>query len=232
MNQFYKSEARANISDQSQPAVWQRPHYLSQLAGLAIVGQIFLFLSAWLLPIVSEYRLIGDNMSELVLGQYGFVQTLAFLIAGVGTLGLALAVRQLTRGSWGSFTGSLLLSIYGVGAILVAIFPTDRIDSPAEVWSQSPIGMIHITISIISFLCIIVGMFVLAWTFSRQARWQSLSPWFWSAVLPGAALSLFFAQAEGPLVGLLQRLLVAVISVWLIMVALRVRSIVASEESS
>jgi hypothetical protein len=33
-------------------------------------------------------------------------------------------------------------------------------------------------------------------------------------------------QEEGPLIGLLQRLLVAVISAWLILVALRVRSIV------
>jgi uncharacterized membrane protein YjgN (DUF898 family) len=43
---------------------------------------------------------------------------------------------------------------------------------------------------------------------------------------PGSALALMFVQQEGPLIGLLQRLLVAVISAWLILVALRVRSIV------
>jgi hypothetical protein len=179
---------------------------------------------------VSEYSLIGDNISELALGQYGFIQTIASLIAGVGALGLAYALRQLTRGAWGSLVGSLLVAIFGAGAILAALFPTERIDTPAEVWSQSAIGMIHLGISIVSFVCIIVGMFILAWTFSQQARWRSLSPWFWSATLPGAALSLFFAQAEGPLVGLLQRLFVTTISIWLILVALRVRLIAADEE--
>jgi hypothetical protein len=167
-------------------------------------------------------------MSELVLGQYGFVQTVAFLIAGVGTLGLAFAVRQLTKGAWGSFVGSLLVGVYGAGAILVAIFPTDRIDSPAEVWSQSTTGMIHIIVSIVSFLCIIVGMFVLSGTFSRERRWRSLLPW--SVFFPAVTVPLFVVQSEGPLVGLLQRLMVAVISVWLILVAFRVRSIVAAEE--
>lgn len=206
------------------------PQRLALLAVLAIVGQIILLASAWLLPGVSEYSLMGDNISELVLGRYGFVQTLAFLIAGIGTLGLAFAIRELTAGSWGSLTGSLLIGIYGAGAILSAIFPTDPINSPTDVWPQSTTGTIHIIVSIISFLCIIVGMFVLAWTFSRQARWRSLSPWFWSATLPGSALSLFFAQAEGPWGGLLQRLLVTAISIWLILVALRVRSIAAAEE--
>jgi hypothetical protein len=172
---------------------------------------------------------MGDNISELVLGQYGFVQTLAFLIAGVGTLGLAYAIRQLTAGLWGSFTGSLLVAIYGAGAILVAIFPTERIDTPAEVWSQSTIGMIHIAVSIVSFVGIIIGMFILAWTFSKDARWRSLFPW--TALFPGGTLALFTAQSEGPLVGILQRALVTVISGWLILVAFRLRAIAISEEA-
>src|SRR5690606_32704553 len=72
----------------------------------------------------------------------------------------------LTVGAWGSLFGSLLIAIYGVGAILVGIFPTDRIDSPADVWSQSTTGMIHMTVALVSFLCVIVGMFALTRTFS------------------------------------------------------------------
>ncbi len=43
------------------------PQWLSQPAILAIVGQGFLFASAWLLPLASEYSLVGDDISELVL---------------------------------------------------------------------------------------------------------------------------------------------------------------------
>ena len=125
----------------------EHPRRLSQLALLAIGSQIFLLASSWLLPIASEYRLIGDNISELVLGRYGFVQTIAFLIAGFGTLGLAFAIRKLTADVRGSFIGSLLIGIYGAGAILEAVFPTDRIDSPSDVLSLSPTAPVHVMVA-------------------------------------------------------------------------------------
>jgi uncharacterized protein DUF998 len=146
----------------------QRSPSLSLLAALAIVGQLVLLASALLLPIWSQYGLIRDNISELALGRFGFVQTAAFVIAGVGTLGLAFAIRQLTKGSWGSRVGSLLIAVYGAGAILSAVFPTDRIDSPTDMSSLSATGAIHIAVAIASFLSVIVGMFVLTRTFARE----------------------------------------------------------------
>jgi hypothetical protein len=199
---------------------------LSLLAELAIATQVTILLSAWLVPFVSEFSLIGDSMSELVLGRFGFIQTSAFLLAGLGTLGLAFAIRSLTKGVRGSLLGSLLIGLYGSGALLVAIFPTDRIDSAADVWTQSTSGSIHVVSALISFVCVIIGMFVLTRTFARHPSWRSLMPW--SALFPASALALLLVQQEGPIVGLMQRLLVAVIASWLILVAFKVRSIVAS----
>ena len=45
--------------------VAQQPHRLAKLAVPAIVGQLALMLSSWLLPAVSEYRVVTDNISEL-----------------------------------------------------------------------------------------------------------------------------------------------------------------------
>jgi hypothetical protein len=100
---------------------------LPQLATLAVIGETVLLASAWLLPLGSEHRLVGDNISELALGRFGFIQTLAFVISGLAVIGLAYTIHQLTRGSLGSFLGSLLIGIYGVAGLVVAIFPTDRI---------------------------------------------------------------------------------------------------------
>jgi hypothetical protein len=49
-----------------------------------------------------------------------------------------------------------------------------------------------------------------------------------SVLFPAGTLALFIVQGEGPLVGLLQRLMVAVISGWIIFVALRIRQIADS----
>jgi hypothetical protein len=199
---------------------------LSLLADLAVVGQLVFAASALLLPIWSQYGLVGDSISELALGRYGVVQTVAFLAVGLGTLGLAFAIRELTVSSWGSLVGSLLVAVYGAGAVLCAVFPTDRIDRPADLSSLSTSGMVHLLVTAVSFLCAIVGMFVLTRTFMRDDRWRPFPRW--SVCLPAAALVLVFLQTQGPLVGLIQRLLVAMPSAWLILVALRARRTVAS----
>jgi hypothetical protein len=68
----------------------------TQLARFAVLSQVLLLASAWLLPIWSGFGLIGDHISELALGRYGFVLSAAFLVAGLGTLGLAYAIRRAT----------------------------------------------------------------------------------------------------------------------------------------
>ena len=202
---------------------------LNRLATAAIVGQVVLMASALLLPLVSEFSLVGDTMSELVLGRFGWVQTIAFVVAGIGTLALAYALRQLTTGTWGSRIGSLLVGVYGVGAVLTAIFPTDRVDSPADMASLSTTGLIHIAISLVSFVGMIAAMFIFTRTFALEPRWRVLSPWI--VLFPASALSLLFVQSEGPWVGLMQRLMVGVIAAWIIIVAIRVRAIAASGET-
>jgi hypothetical protein len=211
------------------PTPSPRPRQLlAPLANAAIVGQGVLLASALLLPFISEYRLVGDTISELVLGSFGWVQTVAFVVAGIGTLALAYAIRQLTDGVWGSRVGSLLVGVYGVGALLVAIFPTDRVDGPEEISALSPTGTIHVVISLVSFLAMIVAMFILTRTFRLDPRWRSLSPWI--VLGPAAALSLLVVQSEGPWVGIMQRLLVGVIAAWIVVVALRVRALAAAEQ--
>lgn len=212
--------------DQTDRTTAPPPRCLSTLAVLAIGTQVGFLASAFLLPLVSEYGFIGDNISELVLGRYGVVQTAAFVLAGLGTLGLAVAIRALTAGSRGSLVGLLLVTVYGLGAILAAIFPTDRIDRPADVGAQSTTGLIHISVGLVSFLAVVVGMFVLTWTFARAVQWRSLA--LWSGLCASGALALLFAQSEGPWVGLMQRLLVAAIAAWTTAVAARVRSIAAA----
>jgi len=69
-------------------------------------------------------------------------------------------------------------------------------------------------------------MFLLTWTFAHQARWRSLV--VWSSLIAGAALALLFVQAEGPWVGLMQRALISAVSGWLVLVALRVRTIASA----
>ena len=164
------------------------------------------------------------------MGQFGWVQTVAFVGAGIGTLALAYALRQLTAGTWGSRVGSLLVGVYGVGAVLIAIFPTDRIDSLADMASLSTAGLIHAAAALMSSVSMIAAMAVFVRTFALDSRWRPLMPWI--VLLPTGTFSLLLSQSEGPRVGLMQRLMVGAIAAWIIVVAVRMRAIVTSAEAS
>jgi hypothetical protein len=216
-----KEKIQSNISRSSA--------LLASLAMLAIVGQIVLLTSALLLPLVSEYGLVGDTISQLALGRFGWVQSVTFAIAGTGTLALAYAIRQLTVGTLGSRIGSLLVGVYGLGAFLVAFFPTDPVDSPGDPGSFTTTGMIDLIVSLVSFVAMVIAMFIFTRTFPRDPRWRSLSRWI--VLFPAAALSLLIVQSQGSWVGVVQRLLVAVIAGWIIVVATRVRLKTTSAEA-
>jgi uncharacterized metal-binding protein len=80
-------------------------------------------------------------------------------------------------------------------------------------------------VAIVSFVGVIAGMYVLTWTFMQDSRWQPVR-WWWM-LFPAAALSLLFAQASAPVVGLMRRLLVLVIAGWLVLAAARILTSVA-----
>lgn len=225
MNQAYPAETKTPIPDQAQRYAIQHPQSLSRLALFAIVSTSMLLASAWLLPFVSAYSVIGDNISELVLGRFGLIQTIAFVLTGLGTLALAWVIYQLTRGLWGSTVGASLVALFGVSALINAIFPTDRIDTPADLATLSTTGLIHSGAALVGFICMIIGMFVLTRTFTR-ARWRRFARWL--VLLPASALALLFVQGEGPLVGLLQRALMTATSLWIIVVAFKLRAVVAA----
>src|SRR5215208_8023611 len=92
----------------------QEARRLQLIAAGAIVGLAFFSATALLLPLVSEYSLTADYISELAIGRYGFLQTAAFFAAGVSSLALAVGIRVATKGSWGSRVGSIFIALYGL----------------------------------------------------------------------------------------------------------------------
>jgi hypothetical protein len=187
------------------------------VAATAIIAELGALAVAWLLPAVSEFTLFGDNVSELALGHYGALQTAAFVVSGIGALAIAWLLRRSTHGSRGSLLGSVLIGGYGLGAFVMVAFPTDRIDEPADVWRMSPTGLVHVSVAAVSFLSILIAMSVLTRTFARHPDWRAVTPII--VLFPIATLGLMLLQGEGPLGGLWQRLLLSVITAWLVTVA-------------
>ena len=126
----------------------EKARTLELLATVAIVGLAFFAVIASLLPLISEYTLTADFISELAIGRFGYLQTVAFFAAGLGTLALAWVIREVTKGSWGSRLGSTLVGMYGVGLVLAGLFPTYETDPAGHAVSPTSAGTVHIVVSI------------------------------------------------------------------------------------
>ncbi|MDG4824958.1 DUF998 domain-containing protein [Asanoa sp. WMMD1127] len=190
----------------------------------AVAGQVLLVGTVWLLPFASAHRVTDDTIGELVLGPYGFLLTLAFAVAALGLVTLAIAIRKAIPLTAGARAGSGLLATAGVALLIGGLFDTDRLDGAIDWDSLSANGVVHLLAVAVSFICAVAAMVVLTWTFARSARWRPFTPW--SGLLATGSVSLLLAQGgqQDSSTGLLQRLLVTLVAAWVVAVAWRVRS--------
>jgi hypothetical membrane protein len=116
---------------------------------LGLLLYVALDVVAQLLP--PHYSPISQAESDLAVGKFGFIMTLNFLNRGVLSLLFIFAFFQtldLAGVGRSSFrTGTYLLGAWAVGAILLAIFPTDVPSTPIS-WH----GAIHLVVAIIAFI--------------------------------------------------------------------------------
>lgn len=160
----------------------------------------------------------AEPMSDYAVGRYGYLQTIAFAALGLASLALcaALSPPQGSASAWS--TGRLLLAIWSMGVLLAAIFPVDA-------GEPSGAGQVHGVASGVSFIAVVVAMFVLSTAFGHAPRWASFSRL--SSKLSGtAALALVVAgpTQRSLAFGVAQRVFVGTVVAWLIITAFRLRS--------
>lgn len=163
-----------------------------------------------------HYQPAEQAMSELAVGPYGNLMTVAFTLLGLGILVLAAGLR---RQFPGALAGPLLLTLVGAFVMLSAVFETNGQGVPATTASR-----IHEGVGVAAFVLVTVAMFVFAWRFRRDPSWRSfaLPTLMWAIVTAAAFLA--FPLLEEKAFGIAQRLFVATWLSWLVAVALRLRA--------
>ena len=191
------------------------------LALLTIVGlvlYVILDVIAQLLP--PHYNAISQAESDLAVGPYGFVMTINFVVRGLLSLALVWALSRAASKSGLSRTGLVLLAIWGIGALVLALFPTDLAGAKPTLH-----GIIHLFVAELAFICGACGELLLALRFAKDGPWRSLSvPTLVIAIL---AIIMFFALLLPALPhahGLEERIFIGLVLLWMLVVALRMRS--------
>ncbi|MER7620593.1 DUF998 domain-containing protein [Streptomyces sp. NPDC126503] len=139
----------------------------------------------------------GRNaISQLALGEGGWIQTVSFLLTGALLAAGACALRRVLRGGPGGVWGPVLVGVFGVSFWAAAAFPADPgagfpAGAPEET-VPSGHGAVHMAAGVIGYLALCAAFLVLA----RPLAVRGLRSWaVTSRVMPVLVLAGFLASA-------------------------------------
>jgi hypothetical membrane protein len=188
----------------------------------------------WLVVIVDGFTKPGydarkDFISELALGDHGWVQSANFIAVGLLIIALAAGLHQLFPAGRASRFGPPLVAIFGLGLVASGIFRTDPGNYPVKSDTITTTGSIHIIAFFVILASIIPACFVFARRFRIEPNWQGYGRYSFinGFLIPG--MLVLFMLAPDQVTGLTQRALVAVIFLWIELIALRALALTPRE---
>jgi hypothetical protein len=191
-------------------------------AGLVVLYAV-LDVIAQLLP--PHYSPVTQAESDLAVGPYGGIMTANFVIRGLLTFAFLVGLERTIRaegGSWSRYrrgVGAFL--VWGVGAVLLAIFPTDVPATPVS-WHEA----IHIVVAFPAFLGGALGTYWVAKQLGTSPTFRSAETW--ATALAGLTIVLVVVELIGGLAvnrisgqvgGVLERVFLGSVLLWLFLVA-------------
>ncbi|RSS45959.1 DUF998 domain-containing protein [Streptomyces sp. WAC08241] len=137
-----------------------------------------------------------NAISQLALGESGWIQTVNFLLAGALLLAGAAGLRQVLRGTPGGTGGPVLVGVFAVSFWAAAVFPADvGAGFPAgapEATVMSGHGAVHMFGGMVGYLALCAAFFVLA----RPLAARGLRVWTVATrLVPVVVLAGFMASA-------------------------------------
>jgi len=196
--------------------------------GRAAVAGPIAFTIAWLIGglVQDEYSFRQEDISALAAldAQHAWIMITGFVLLGVGTIALAAGLASTLKYP-SAVIGSVLLMIAGIGLAVVGLARNDcstelracaaRVDA-GEVSSHH---QIHDNVSLIIFLALIAASLVFARAFGEDDRWRPLRTYcIVTSVLGFALLVLYVIEPAATWNGLVQRIFVSVLFVWIAVV--------------
>jgi hypothetical protein len=130
----------------------------------------------------ADYNFLKYPVSNLSIGDSGWIQILNFIITGILILFFSIGLRRISKDYPGKFWVPLLIALVGIGLIGAGIFTTDPIygyppDKPLILAQHSLAGHLHNLFSLFVFACLPASCFVMYNRFIKfeNAKWAIYS---------------------------------------------------------
>lgn len=196
---------------------------LTKLCGLAsIYGSVFFFMSVLILGLAQPgYNHFIDTISVLVLGKWGWIQQINFVVLAVGFASLGIGLGLFFYGRfWNKLTISFLLLALCV--VFVLFFKADPVDRTQIklVKLHSPEGLIHLSITFIMVMLIPLFLVDLIKKLNKSKSTQYLARYTLFIIIFNVVFSLlwFYCRYNGigfEVKGIWQKGLAVNVLVWM-----------------
>jgi hypothetical protein len=192
-----------------------------------IAGPLYILVGAIQILIRPGFDVRYNVLSQMALGDLGWIQVANFALGGLLVLACAIGVRRSLRSGPAANWGARLVGLYGVALIAAAIFSADPgfgfpPGTPAgPPTTMSTHGLLHFACAGVGFFAIIAACFVFARRFAKLAQpgWA-----LYSRVTGAFFLVAFIGTASGTgLVAFTLALWVAIVLAWIWLSALAAR---------
>jgi len=168
-----------------------------------------------------DLSVIDEPISVYSLGEYGWLSQVGTIAMGLGLIGIALGLRETLMPGKRVTACWVLVLIAGLGFIISGLFVTD----PTGAIESTTSGTLHDLGGYLSMLSVLITVWMLRGVFSRDAVYQHFArTQMWLAVLVTASMVALLTLGEGQeQLGLMQRVLVFAVVVWLLVLAVTIR---------
>jgi hypothetical membrane protein len=195
-------------------ATGTRPAALPLLACGIAAGPLFLAVGVIQGLSRDGYDFTRNAISQLSLGDLGWIQVTSFVLTGVLIIVGAIGMRRTLHGGPGGTWVPRLISVLGASFLVSAVFAADPgagfpVGTPEGTSSLSAHGTVHMLGGMVGYLALCAAFIVMARTFSAQGRrgWAVASRIVPVGILAGfagsaASVLIFFAGAALGLVWL------------------------------
>ena len=184
---------------------------IRRLARLALAGggifTVIVVLLHWIRP---EYDVVTRFISEYAVTD-PVLAAVAGVSLGLGSIALAKALAAALPGEHRSRAGLLMMWTFGICFVGVGLFPADEFPT---VNPPSWHGIIHAIFGLIGFFSFSLGSLLISFRLRRAPSWRKDAPLL--TVVAALCVILFFVFYAGlPFVGILERILVALMIAWI-----------------
>lgn len=198
-------------------------------ADITLIGIVLYIILDIVVQILPPHYSLRQAESDLAVGPYGWIMNINFVIRGLLSATVTLAIYKAMKSSIRPVVGMILFGIWTGASFLLAFFNTDVSNFSVSMNSSTIHGRLHLALAMIGFICAPVGILIISRAFRKGDKLKSLgTPALVISIISVLAfLFLGLGGVHARNFGIIERVCIGSVLLWIALVAFKLRRVQA-----